>query len=184
MTENKQVVDYSLARLLQTHLNFGRGGTTMPKPARYLLQLRLTDSARRRIKSLAAKQGLTLQDAVVEAFDAWAEKLRADKSAGAQARKPNQSAIPISEPGPEPASWAWLKRALRLNWGNCPEVELLEDGVNRMWVLQDTDAPLTEVLRAIADGEPVPQIAEIFGLEMSQLAEVVKFAAAATDPTR
>ena len=150
----------------------------MPKPERYLLQLRLTDPDRRRIKSLAAKQGLTLQDAVVEAFDAWAEKLRASKSAAAQARKPNQSAIPISEPGPEPVSWVWLKRALRLDWGNCPEVELLEDGVNRMWVLQGTDAPLTEVLRAVAEGEPVPEIAEIFGLEMSELAKVLDFAGA------
>lgn len=41
-----------------------------------MIQICLTDSDRRRIKSLAAKQGLTLQDAVVEAFDAWAEKLR------------------------------------------------------------------------------------------------------------
>ena len=48
----------------------------MPKPEKFLVQIRLSDADRRRIKSLAAKQGLTLQDAVVEAFNAWAEKLR------------------------------------------------------------------------------------------------------------
>jgi hypothetical protein len=156
----------------------------MPQPARYLLQLRLTDPQRRRIKSIAAKQGLTLQQAVVEAFDTWAEKLRAGNPAGAPASKPNRSAAPISEPGPEPASWAWLKWALHLDWAKCPEVELLGDGVNRVWVLQATDAPLTEVLRTVAEGEALPEVAEIFGLEMSQLAKVVEFAAAATNPTR
>ena len=48
----------------------------MPKPEKFLTQIRLSDADRRRVKSLAAKQGLTLQDAVVEAFAAWAEKLR------------------------------------------------------------------------------------------------------------
>ena len=149
----------------------------MPKPERYLLQLRLTDSDRRRIKSLAAKHGLTLQEAVVAAFDAWAEKLRAGNSAGAETRKSKSSTMEISQAPPEPASLAWLSRAVQLDWTKCPEVELLEDGANRLWLLRGTDAPLTEVLRAIADGHSVSRVAEVFDLEPSHLAKVVEFAA-------
>lgn len=127
----------------------------MPKPARYLLQLRLTDPDRRRIKSLAAKQGLTLQDAVVEAFDAWAKSLRA----GSHDRGPKELATRKPEPAIASASKGWLTRAIRLDWSKCPEVELLTDGTNQLWALGGSDAPLTVVLGALAEGAPVSEIA-------------------------
>lgn len=148
----------------------------MPKPEKFLIQIRLSDADRRRIKSLAAKQGLPLQKAVVEAFNAWAEKLRtpAPNRGRTKSTLPNPSDPPISGP-----SWEWLKRAIQLDWTQCPEVELLEDGVHQVWVLRETDAPLSQVLRAVADGLPLSEITEIFELELPQLTKVLDFAGAA-----
>ena len=43
-----------------------------------LLAVRLPEAERRRIKSLAASQGMTLQEAVHQAMEAWASKLQAE----------------------------------------------------------------------------------------------------------
>ena len=43
-----------------------------------LLAVRIPEAERRRIKSLAASQGLTLQEAVHQAMEAWAVKLQAE----------------------------------------------------------------------------------------------------------
>ena len=153
----------------------------MPKPEKFLLQIRLSDADRRRIKSLAAKQGLTLQDAVVEAFAAWSEKLRAGGSRNHRPQAGNPNPLPTLTPDPLPASLPpdWLKHALQLDWTKCPEVELLDDGENRLWMLRESDAPLNVVLRAMADGVSVTEIAEVFELEPPRLAKVLEFAAAA-----
>jgi hypothetical protein len=154
----------------------GGRDTALPKLEKYLIQIRLSAADRRRIRSLAAKQDLTLQKAVVVAFDAWAEKLRG----GSQVAKPN-SAQPSLPDQPEPErgpdrSWAWLTRAVQLDWTKCPEVDLLTDGTNEIWVLRDSDAPLSEVLGCVADGNSVPEVAEIFQLDLPQLTKVIEFA--------
>ncbi len=41
-----------------------------------LLSVRLPEAERRRIKALAASQGLTLAEAIREAFEAWASQLQ------------------------------------------------------------------------------------------------------------
>jgi hypothetical protein len=143
----------------------------MPKPEKFLIQIRISDVDRRRIKALAAKQGLPLQKAVIEAFNAWAEKLRNQPH-----DRPTKAPHP-TPPAPPPPDW--LKHALRLDWTNCPEVELLDDGENRLWMLCASDAPLNVVLGAIAEGSPVTEIAEVFELELPRLVKVLEFAAAA-----
>jgi hypothetical protein len=155
-------------------------GYHMPRPQKFLVQIRLSDADRRRIKSFAAKQGLTLQDAVVVAFDAWAEKLRAQpRSQRPATPAPPQLAARIpSQPSPSTPLRQWVQRALQLDWTKCPEVELLGDDVHQLWVLRATDAPLAEVLRAVADRIPAPEIAEIFDLELTHLAQVLEFARA------
>ena len=40
-----------------------------------LFAVRLSEADKRRIKSLAASQGLTLREAIVQAFDAWGAQL-------------------------------------------------------------------------------------------------------------
>jgi len=144
----------------------------VPKSEKHPIQIRLSDADRRRIKSLAAKQGLTLQDAVVEAFAAWAEKLRSP----ARSPQPNPPALPDFGPSPSPLPPDWLKQARQLDWTKCPEVERVTDGEGLYWMLRDSDAPLSVVLRAIADGIPVTEITEVYDVDLLQLAKVLEFA--------
>lgn len=155
----------------------GEGYIAMPKSERHLIQIRITESQRARIKSLAARQHITIEKAVIEAFDAWAEKLRAPRPdrSPTQSIFPNPPAPPISEPSAA-WEWEWLKQAIHLDWTQCPAVELLEDGVHQVWLLRETDAPLFQVLRAVADGIPLSKIAEVFDLEPPQLEKVIEFA--------
>lgn len=148
----------------------------MPNSERCLLQVRITPSQKGRIKSLAARQHITIEKAVIAAFDAWAEKLRAPRTdpRPIQSAFPNPSAPPTSELS---GSWEWLKQAVHLDWTQCPEVELLEDGVHQVWLLRETDAPLFQVLRAVADGLPLTEIAEIFTVQLPQLERLLEFAA-------
>jgi hypothetical protein len=156
----------------------------VPKPERHPIQIRLSDADRRRIKSLAAKQGLTLQEAVVEAFAAWSEKLRGRGPDPARTQAPIQEA-PADGEFPQTfgrPSWTWLTQAVQLDWSQCPEVELLGDGTNHLWVLRESDAPLSEVLGALADGIPALEVAEMFELDLLRLAKVMEFAATPLRP--
>ena len=53
----------------------------MPKTEASLFQVRLSEAEKRQIKTMAASQGLTLRQAVLAAFTAWSEKLRAQAAA-------------------------------------------------------------------------------------------------------
>ena len=65
-----------------------------------LFQVRLTEAEKRRIKTLAVSQGLTLRQATVQAYEAWADQLPSPASttgpgrgasAGTDLEKPGQS---------------------------------------------------------------------------------------------
>ena len=63
----------------------------MPNSENKLLQVRLSEAERRQIKTLAAMQGMTLREATLQAFSAWAEKLQsraAPPRGGANLAKP------------------------------------------------------------------------------------------------
>jgi hypothetical protein len=62
----------------------------MPETARNLLQVRLSENEKRNIKTMAASQGLTMREAVLAAFTAWAEKLRAQAAAARAAKAAGQ----------------------------------------------------------------------------------------------
>jgi hypothetical protein len=53
----------------------------MPPPDRNLLQVRLSESEKRQIKTMVASQGRTLREAVLAAFTAWSQQLRAQAAA-------------------------------------------------------------------------------------------------------
>ena len=57
-----------------------------PTSQQNLLQVRLSDNEKRNIKMMAAGQGLTLREATLAAFTAWAEKLRAQAAAARAAK--------------------------------------------------------------------------------------------------
>jgi len=75
----------------------------------HLLQVQLTEAEKRDIKTLAASQGLTLRQATVLAFEAWALQLQSraptpDTARGTPAgadsdrpRQPNRPATPKQE---------------------------------------------------------------------------------------
>ena len=50
----------------------------MPNQPTKLLAVRVPEAERRRIKSLAALRGLTLQEAVHQAIEAWASQFQAE----------------------------------------------------------------------------------------------------------
>ena len=52
-----------------------------PTTNQNLLQVRLSENEKRNITVMAAGQGLTLREATLAAFTAWAEKLRAQAAA-------------------------------------------------------------------------------------------------------
>ena len=61
----------------------------MTKSEKSLLQVRLSENEKRNIKIMAVGQGMTLREATLAAFTAWAEKLRA-QAAAARAAKAGQ----------------------------------------------------------------------------------------------
>jgi hypothetical protein len=61
-----------------------------PEAAQNLLQVRLSENEKRNIKMIAAGQGMTLREATLAAFTAWAEKLRAQAAAARAAKAAGQ----------------------------------------------------------------------------------------------
>jgi uncharacterized protein (DUF433 family) len=178
----------------------------MPATRTNLLQIQLTEAEKRNIKSLAARQGLTLRQATLQAFQAWELQLPSGafpadpargKAAGADARVPRPteragpprqahrlaSRKPSSAPagGPIPSlganAQAWLRGAAQLDWSKCPAVQRVQGKTGKVWVVRGTDAPLAEVLQSVADGHPFLEIAEVFEISLEQLIAILQFAA-------
>jgi len=176
----------------------------MPEKATHWLQVRLTEAEKRHIRTMVISQGLTLRKAILLAFAAWAERLEARAAAPAQsvpatkeqgmAQPPRRSSAPRERgrsgeaksaaasgggQAPVKASLAWLRGAAKLDWSKCPAVEALQGKSGRIWVVRGTDAPLVAVLDAIAGGNPLLEIAEVFGITLAELIAVLQFAAEA-----
>ena len=154
---------------------------TTKKPLQ-LFQVRLTEPEKRRIKTLAVSEGLTLRQATIQAYEAWAAQLRppaptadavAGATAGADSDKPGQS----NRGSQESPSQAWLRHAAQLDWSKCPAVASAQGKRGRIWVVRGTNAPLVQVLHAVTEGHPLLEIAEVFELTLQQLVAVLQFAA-------
>jgi len=137
----------------------------MPRTAKHLLQIQLSDDERRRLKTLAASRGMTLRQAALAAFAAWEQNL-------------SHPAPPASQPRKTPESKPknWLQHAAKLDWTKCPEVEILAGKDRRLWVLRGTLSPLSDILQCVEDDHSVEEIADIFQLDPAQLTSVLKFA--------
>jgi len=154
----------------------------MPRTEKHLVQIQLSEEQRRWIKTLASSQGMTFQQAVLQAFAAWAEKLHAKRPAtsGPQAVEPKRASSqkPSRQAVPHAGTENWLQRAAKLDWTRCPDVEILAGKDRRLWVLRGTLAPLAHVLQSVAEGNPPEQVAEAYEAELPQLHKVLKFAGA------
>ena len=167
--------------------------------------VRLPQADKRHIKSLAAREGLTLRQAMHQAFQAWEAQLqsRADPAdpmrgtlAGADAEKrgqPNPVALSsghrrdaAAKPAPQSlggqpegrkaSAPAWLRGAARLDWSKCGAVQSVPGKTGKVWVVRGTHVPLAAVLKAVAEGHPFAEIAEVYQLPLQPLLAILQFA--------
>ena len=183
----------------------------MPASETKLLSVRLPEAERRRIKIMAATEGVTIRQAIHEAFDAWASRLQspapaADAPHGTPAgtdsdrpRQPNQpttprpdrrsaEAKPSSTPGgghapnAEAPSINWLLRADRLDWSKCEAAQSIPGERGNVWVVRGTRVPLAKIFKRVAQGYPFIEIQQVLGLTLEQLMAVLQFAAEGAAP--
>ena len=176
-----------------------------------LLPVRLPEAEKRRIKIMAASQGVTIRQAIHEAFDARAAQLQSrastpDAARGTPAatdsatpRLPNQPATPRQDPrpaeakpsstpggGPPPNAEApsidWLRRVAQLDWSKCPEAQRVVGKDSNVWVVRGTRVPVSAVLDAIAEGYPPVEVAEVFEFSLQRLITILQFAAEGAAP--
>jgi len=184
------------------------------------LFVRLSEAERRRIRTLAVSQGLTMRQAIVQAFEVWAFQLRSGGlAAGSKRRSPSGAEIPrapaatqskggrqpayastgqqggrpvetlssgeapsvaggCSFPGLEALAADWLRKADHFDWSKCPAAECLQTQKGKVWVACGTLVPLVHILEAVAGGNPLPEIVEVYeGLTLQQLSTILQFAA-------
>ena len=178
-----------------------------------LLSVRLPEAEKRRIKIMAASQGVTIRQAIHEALDAWASQLQSrapspDAARGIPAstdsdrpRQPNQPATPRQErrpaeakpsstpgggqvPNADAPSINWLRRAAQLDWSKCPEAQSVVGKDGNVWVVRGTRVPVSAVLDAIAEGYPPLEVAEVFEFSLQRLITILHFAAEGAGPAR
>ena len=152
----------------------------MPASETKLLSVRLPEAEKRRIKIMAASQGVTIRQAIHEAFDAWASQLQAraptpdaarGTSAGADSgrpRQPNQPATPRRDrrsaaakpsstpggghaPNAEAPSINWLLRAGQLDWSKCEAAQSVTGERGNIWVVRGTRVPLANIFKRVAE---------------------------------
>ncbi len=144
-----------------------------------VLQVAMSESERRYIKSLAARQGLTLRETILQAFQTWEAQLQMD--AGAAGPRPGKSAEGAAELPSQP-NRAWLRQAAQLDWSKCPVVELLQGRNRSVWVVRGTLRSLEDVFSAMANGHSFEEITEVYEITPQQLTAILLFAAKRAAP--
>jgi uncharacterized protein (DUF433 family) len=199
----------------------------MPKPDKREIKpifVRLSEAERRRIRTLAVSQGLTMREAIMQAFEAWASQLRSGgltaaskrrspsgpeisrAPAGTQSkggRQPAYASIgqqggrPVetlfsagasfpagggSLPGLQALAEDWLRKADHFDWSKCPAAECVQTQKGKVWVAGGTLVPLVHIFEAVAGGNPLAEIVEVYDLTPQQLTTLLQFAAASAAP--
>jgi hypothetical protein len=158
------------------------------------LSIRTPEHELRRIKSLAALRGVSLQQAVRLALEAWASQPekevdaeKPERQAGAAKRAPARHRGANAEPsanfsGGQPqdlggAALAWFRKVGSLDWSKCSAVEGVptKDGIVR--VVRGTRVPVPAIFSSFAQGREFAEIAGALGLTHEQLKAVLQFAA-------
>ena len=168
----------------------------------------LPEADKRRLKTLAASRGLTLQEALHQAFEAWAAQLQAralapdplqGALAGADSEKPgapDQAATfrrdqrlaeakcpstPVGRqlPGLQGGALLWFQQAGRLDWAKCSAVARVPTGTGNTWVVRATSVPVAHIFQRFAEGCRFGEIAEELGLSPEQMNPILQFAAEA-----
>ena len=169
------------------------------------LFVRLTEAERRRIRTLAVSQGLTMREAIVQAFEAWASQFpcggltagpkpkrrRQPERASTGQRVPYPADSRPSEAGPSLADVPglealvgdWVSNAAQLDWSKCPAAECVRTKTGNVWVASGTLVPLVHIFEAVAGDNPLREIAEVYGFTLQQLIAILQFAAEGAAPS-
>ena len=138
--------------------------------------IRLPHAEKRYIRSLAAREGLTLREALHQAFQAWEAQMQA----------PTRPAAPAAEGQPQDrkaTSSAWLRQAAaQLDWSKCPEAQRVAGKDGNVWVVRGTRVPVSAVLDALAEGYPPGEVAEVFEFSLPRLLAILRFAVESAPP--
>ena len=196
----------------------------MPKHQIKSIFVRLSEAERRRIRTLAVSQGLTMREAILQAFEVWASQLQSGVlTAASKGRSPSgpeisrapvgpqskgrrqsayastgqQGGRPVetlptagapflagggSLPGLEALAEDWFRKADHFDWSKCPAAECVQTMRGNVWVAGGTLVPLVHILEAVAGGNPLPEIAEVYDLTLQQLTTLLQFAAESAAP--
>ena len=167
------------------------------------LQVVLEEAEMRHLKSVAAREGLPLREAILQAVRTWEAQLEAGRrraepaprspaaadSPKAAAPKPT-APQPASRPaGQRPSALSggapaagqrsrspqWLLRAGQLDWSKCPEAECVQGKDRVVWVVRGTTVPMSQLIAAVAVGHPLEEIAEAYEISPQQLRAIVQF---------
>ncbi len=186
--------------------------------------VRLSEAERRRIRTLAVSQGMTMREAILQAFEVWAAQLQSGAPtaaskrrsfsgpeisrapAGPQSKDQRESAYtstgqqggrPVetlptagapfvagggSLPGLEALAEGWLRKADHFDWSKCSAAECVQTKRGSVWVAGGTLVPLVDIIEAVAGGNPLPEIAEVYNLTLQQLTTLLQFAAESAAP--
>ena len=165
----------------------------------------MPETESRRVKVLAARLGLSLQEVVRQALDAWVlehdpqARRRQERQAGtrvgagakqakrqaehaAGARPQVAAGAAAAEPaaaarGARPRNLSWLKDAERLDWSQCPVVKVRATQAGRIWFFRGTHVPLPAVLHDFSNGCSLREVLTRHeGLTAEQAKAAVQFA--------
>ena len=86
-------------------------------------------------------------------------------------------------PGLESLVGDWVSNAAQLDWSKCPAAECVQTKTAEVWVASGTLVPLVHIFEAVAGGNPLPEIAEVYDLTLQQLTTLLQFAAEGAAPS-
>lgn len=87
-----------------------------------------------------------------------------------------------SVPGLEALTGDWPARAAQLDWSTCPAAEGVQTKSGTVWVASGTLVPLVHVFEAVAGGNPLVEVAEVYELTLEQLISLLQFAVLGAAP--
>ena len=171
------------------------------------LSIRIPELELRRIKSLAALRGVTLEQAVRRALEAWASQPEKEAASPHAAQPASLAGVPTEKPERQAraakrtparrgdadalpakpgrgqsqdldgAALEWFRKAGTLDWSKCAAVEGVPTKDGIVRVVRGTRVPVSAIFRSFAEGQEFGEIAGALRLTHEQLKAVFQFAA-------
>ena len=91
-------------------------------------------------------------------------------------RKPAPQSLGGQPVGGKASAPSWLRGAAQLDWSKCGAAQSVAGKTGNVWVVRGTHVPLAAVLKAVAEGHPFAEIAEVYQLPLQPLLAILQFA--------